>query len=564
MESVDASHSSTLNALKELTVSRSISRSRLKEGLSTSAPSQPCLLDSFVSQASTPWSSTSTSSAPSRAPSIQPLTSHKRTRSFVGLLATPRLKAEYCGYTHEGTRYGTLNQDNYSILVPSKENSDYRFTTATEDTTISDVDIKKHADHQHHIPSSSPISGPSSLTSSLNSTPDVDVDDGDDGDSSDNNNNTNNNSNNINSNNMNNNNNNNNTTNNNKRSSRRTSAPALGSIDARSKYKSEPNLVRPDSPHTRARGPHLRLASSRSKKTCRGVFGVYDGHGLCGEVASAIAAETLPQLVMLQKELDSGTLTSHMKEVFLTTHRRIMDYYKNLPDVYQYGDLDTFYRSSIGSFGASFDAYESVSTGVRVAQDFGTTAVMAALYGHSHLVVASSGDSAAVLGRHVAGLPKDAEPVYEAVVLSGAPHNADVVQEQERVERDYPDRTFFVDGYLCPNNELLCDQAIQCTRGLGHKIYEEYGVIPDPDVHVHTLSAERDCMLILGSDGIWEALSPQQAVDIAMRADPPKSAAKKLVNAAMSASKIVRDTDTDLEYDNVDNTTCVVIRFRRD
>ena len=53
------------------------------------------------------------------------------------------------------------------------------------------------------------------------------------------------------------------------------------------------------------------------------------------------------------------------------------------------------------------------------------------------------------------------------------------------------------------------------TRSIGDSIAEKIGVHAEPEITTHTLS-ESDTVLILASDGVWEFLTNQAAVDLVM------------------------------------------------
>lgn len=57
------------------------------------------------------------------------------------------------------------------------------------------------------------------------------------------------------------------------------------------------------------------------------------------------------------------------------------------------------------------------------------------------------------------------------------------------------------------------------------------GVISDPDVCQYDLTPE-DEFLVLASDGVWEFLTNEQAVQIVSACSNPETASKKLVDKA--------------------------------
>ncbi|KAL4426116.1 hypothetical protein ABPG77_002702 [Micractinium sp. CCAP 211/92] len=90
------------------------------------------------------------------------------------------------------------------------------------------------------------------------------------------------------------------------------------------------------------------------------------------------------------------------------------------------------------------------------------------------------------------------------------------------------------------------------TRSIGDTAAEDIGVIPDPEMTATQLGPQHR-FAILASDGIWEFISSQQAVDMVARHDNPYDAAKALV---AQAYKLWLQKET-----RTDDITCVVIFF---
>ena len=72
------------------------------------------------------------------------------------------------------------------------------------------------------------------------------------------------------------------------------------------------------------------------------------------------------------------------------------------------------------------------------------------------------------------------------------------------------------------NNERHLGPGLQMTRSVGDHHADRLGVIPDPVV-THRKLRETDRVLILATDGVWEFISSQEAVDLVGRAlDAPR------------------------------------------
>ncbi|XP_015641131.1 probable protein phosphatase 2C 38 isoform X1 [Oryza sativa Japonica Group] len=138
------------------------------------------------------------------------------------------------------------------------------------------------------------------------------------------------------------------------------------------------------------------------------------------------------------------------------------------------------------------------------------------------LYVANTGDSRAVLGRLERG-------VIKAVQLS-AEHNASIESVREELRQFHPDDPRIV---VLKHNVWRVKGLIQVSRTLGDaylkstefnrepllarfRLSEPFHkpiLSPEPSIEVHKLCTE-DQFVIFASDGLWEHLTNQEAVDI--------------------------------------------------
>ncbi|XP_010927338.2 probable protein phosphatase 2C 27 isoform X1 [Elaeis guineensis] len=168
----------------------------------------------------------------------------------------------------------------------------------------------------------------------------------------------------------------------------------------------------------------------------------------------------------------------------------------------------------------------------------GTTALTAMIFGRS-LLVANAGDCRAVLSR--LGL---------AVEMS-KDHRPCCIKERNRVESlgGYID-----DGYL--NGQLAVTRALGDWHLEGMKGIGERGgpLSAEPELRMITLTKD-DEFLIIGSDGIWDVFSNQNAVDFARRRlqehNDVKLCCKELVEEAIRRGAM-------------DNLTAVMVCFHLD
>ncbi|KAJ8768063.1 hypothetical protein K2173_021003 [Erythroxylum novogranatense] len=188
-------------------------------------------------------------------------------------------------------------------------------------------------------------------------------------------------------------------------------------------------------------------------------YGVFDGHG--GQGAAHFVRDNLPRVIV-----EDANFPLELEKVVTKS----------------FVETDAAYAKSC-SLESSLPS--------------GTTALTAMIFGRS-LLVANAGDCRAVLSRH--GM----------VVEMSKDHRPCCLKERTRIESlgGYVD-----DGYL--NGQLGVTRALgnwhmEGMKGKGGPLSAE------PELKLITLTQE-DEFLIIGSDGIWEVFSSQNAVDFVRR-----------------------------------------------
>ncbi|KAL9227104.1 hypothetical protein vseg_002839 [Gypsophila vaccaria] len=159
-----------------------------------------------------------------------------------------------------------------------------------------------------------------------------------------------------------------------------------------------------------------------------------------------------------------------------------------------------------------------------------------------YLYTANAGDSRAVLGRS-----DSVDRTVKAVQLS-AEHNASYKSVREELQLLHPDDPQIV---VLKHNVWRVKGLIQVSRSIGDAYLKkaEFNKTPllakfrlpepfekpimtaEPSISVQKILPE-DMFLIFASDGLWEHLSNQEAVDI-VNTNPRHGIAKKLVKAAL-------------------------------
>ncbi|KAG4110360.1 hypothetical protein ERO13_D13G044200v2 [Gossypium hirsutum] len=160
------------------------------------------------------------------------------------------------------------------------------------------------------------------------------------------------------------------------------------------------------------------------------------------------------------------------------------------------------------------------------------------------LYVANLGDSRAVLGRKASG---DKENTVVAERLS-TDHNVGVEEVRKEVEELHPDDSHIV---VYTHGVWRIKGIIQVSRSIGDvylkkpefyrdPIFQQFGnpvplkrpvITAEPSILIRKLKPQ-DQFLIFASDGLWEQLSDEAAVNIVFK-NPRAGIAKRLVRAAL-------------------------------
>lgn len=230
------------------------------------------------------------------------------------------------------------------------------------------------------------------------------------------------------------------------------------------------------------------------------LYGVFDGHG--GKGASHFVRDHLPRIIV-----EDADFPLKLEQVVTRS-----------------------FMETDAAFADSCSIERSLSSG--------TTALTAMIFGRS-LLVANAGDCRAILSRHGLAFEMSKD------------HNTCCHDERKRVESL---GGFIRDGYL--NGELGVTRAIGNWHIEGMKeTGDQIGPLSaEPELKLVTLTQE-DEFLIIGSDGIWDVFSNQNAVDFVKRRlqdhNDVKRCCKEMVEVALKRGA-------------VDNLTVVVVCFKAD
>jgi serine/threonine protein phosphatase PrpC len=244
----------------------------------------------------------------------------------------------------------------------------------------------------------------------------------------------------------------------------------------------------------------------------RAFFGVFDGHGQNGHLVSQHVATTLPKYVARARDLDT-----------------------NPPP----------------ALSAAFVACNSeLATSGKIDCTFSGTTAVACYFDGPNIYCCNVGDSRAVIGR-VSGDKLRALPLSSDHKPDREDERRRIIASNGRVEAC---RTA-AGTEIGPARVWLKTQdvpGLAMTRSFGDLVAASVGVLARPEIETHTLD-ESDRFLIMGSDGIWEFITSQEAVDIVAEAESPREACELLLAEA--------DRRWRNEEEVVDDITALVIFF---
>lgn len=267
------------------------------------------------------------------------------------------------------------------------------------------------------------------------------------------------------------------------------------------------------------------FVTSCSENGTKCFVGVFDGHGDQGKRMSHFAKQALSKSLFSNTDLHTEPVAA-IQAAFRDTQEKIEKEHRHQAEL------------------------------------SGTTAITA--YQHrNRLVVANVGDSRAVLGR----CSTPARQTVSAVDLSN---------DQKPARPDERQRILAAGGtvdqmaipivqrggvrWIRAGPERVMDKqgmgGLAMSRSLGDLRLHPY-VSSQPEVVERKLDS-RDKVLVLASDGVWDHVTSQEAVEIAGRVDDPKAAAREITGIARQRWQIATDGQMS------DDITAVVVRLNGD
>lgn len=260
------------------------------------------------------------------------------------------------------------------------------------------------------------------------------------------------------------------------------------------------------------------------------IYGAYDGHGQKGQEVSDFVKDNLPKLIVSDKSFRTPSMS--------TSASVLQQCYKTMQSLIVANDATQRTPSSQGEVFAMMS---------------GTTATVAIHdLAANMLIVSHVGDTTAVLGRYHRTTQK-----LEAFPLT-RDHKPALPAERTRIEAaggivkfdGYSNHRVYAKGTHYPG---LC--MSRCLGDIAGQ--RDAGISCQPDVVVRLLEPS-DFVLLLCSDGVWEFITPQEAIDIVAKFGPDQAtqAANELAQEAWDrwlreeAGTIVDDITVVVSYLN--------------
>jgi len=220
------------------------------------------------------------------------------------------------------------------------------------------------------------------------------------------------------------------------------------------------------------------------------LYGVFDGHGRLGHLASDFAARILPALITQHPLFSAGEMATVVHNAFIR-----MQHLMKLATTLNRMDLNAA----------------------------GTTATVVV---HSHqertLTVANVGDSACCL--RTSALTSAAGVHQGNVMMLTVNHKPEIAKERHRIEAA-GGRVIF-DGFS--NWRVVTESwggpGLNMSRALGDvRGHATAGLSAEPDIREHKLEPGGNDVLIMCSDGVWDYMKPEEVAQIILEHGDTKS-----------------------------------------
>lgn len=245
--------------------------------------------------------------------------------------------------------------------------------------------------------------------------------------------------------------------------------------------------------------------------------GVFDGHGPWGHFVAKRVRKLMPSYLLC-----------NWQEALAKTSLEFNDEMGKDRNLHRFDMWKRSYLKACSTIDQELEQYPGIDS-----FHSGTTALSIVRQGDL-VVLANVGDSRAVL----ATTCDDSSLIPVQLTVDFKPN---VPEETERIKQskgkvfssqDEPG----VYRIWMPNGEMPRGPGLALSRAFGDYFIKDFGLISEPDVTQRTITS-RDQFVILATDGVWDVISNQEAVEIVSSTPEGEEPAKRLVEHAASAWK---------------------------
>ncbi|KAM7485035.1 hypothetical protein LguiA_001044 [Lonicera macranthoides] len=246
--------------------------------------------------------------------------------------------------------------------------------------------------------------------------------------------------------------------------------------------------------------------------------GIFDGHGPWGHLVAKRVRELMP----------SSLLCNWQEETLAVMEDVDCEWDGCLP---QFDVWKKSYLKTCSAIDQELEHHSGIDS-----FHSGTTALTIVRQGDL-IVLANVGDSRAVL----ATTSDDGSLISVQLTIDLKPN---LPQESERIKHS-KGRVFSssdepgVYRIWMPNGEALEGPGLAISRAFGDYFVKDFGLISEPEVTQRHLTS-RDQFAILATDGVWDVLSNEEAIEIVSSTPNREESAKRLVECAARAWKLKR------------------------
>lgn len=255
------------------------------------------------------------------------------------------------------------------------------------------------------------------------------------------------------------------------------------------------------------------------------LLGIFDGHG--GSTVAEFLSANAP--LYIQRELSKQQASTDS------------DDFSNASST---SDDNSSNCLKDAASGALREAFLSLDRDVptRASKEMGGSTAVCVIVNDEHIVCANCGDSRAILARR------------DGIVPLSDDHKPERRDEQDRIQR--------AGGRIINNGGLRVMGMLSMTRAIGDTPLQRFGISPEPEIKVLERTSFDD-FVILASDGLWGAMSNEEAVRITRRCLERSQAKSVHREAAFRiAAKVLAHAA--MRIGSRDNITVVVVDMVQD